>query len=67
MTRDQRRAKREHMHNFYMEQLRKAENPYAHFTGMAISIGECKEYTKTEKGQALETLAMAWMDFTKNK
>lgn len=54
-------------YDFYMEQLRKAENPHTIFTGFAISIGNCKEYTKTEKGRALETLTAAWIDFTESR
>ena len=54
-------------YTFYMEELRRAENPHAILAGLAVSIGKCKEYTKTEKGRALETLAAAWMDFTENK
>lgn len=54
-------------YNFYMEELRKAENPCVTFTGFATSIGECKTYTKTEKGRALEALTAAWMDFEENR
>ncbi len=54
-------------YDFYTEQLCKAENPYTRFTGLAISIGKCKEYSKTEKGRALETLTAAWVDFTENR
>lgn len=54
-------------YSFYMGELRRAENPCATFTGFATSIGASKDYTKTEKGRALETLTAAWTDFSKIK
>lgn len=53
-------------YDFYMRALHRAEYPHTIFIGFATSIGKCKEYTKTEKGRALEALTAAWMDFTKN-
>lgn len=67
MTKDTRNTNSEIRYNFYMEQLRKAENPHTIYVGFAVSIGKCKEYTKTEKGQALETLTKAWIDFYENR
>lgn len=54
-------------YRFYMRELLRAENPCATFTGFAITIGASKDYTKTEKGRALEALTTAWTDFTENK
>lgn len=54
-------------YNFYMEELRKAEDSCVAFTGFATGIGKCKAYTRVEKGRALETLTAAWSDFTENR
>ena len=54
-------------YDFYMKELRRAENPHAILAGLAMSIGKCKEYTKAEKGRALEALTAAWSDFTENR
>ena len=54
-------------YDFYMRELHRAENPHAILAGLAVGIGKCKEYTKTEKGRALETLTAAWTDFTENR
>lgn len=65
MTRDTRNSSNAvsiFRYNHYTQQLLKAENPLTAFAAMAISIGKCKEYTKTEKGRALEALTMAWTD-----
>lgn len=65
MTRDTRnfnKAVSSFRYNHYMQQLLKAENPLTVYAATAISIGKCKEYTKTEKGRALEALTMAWTD-----
>lgn len=62
MTRDTRNTGSGVRYDFYTEELRKAEKPYTICAAFAISIGKCKEYTKAEKGRALETLTMAWMD-----
>lgn len=64
MTRTTRNTRNETRYTFYLEQLRAAETPFVTFTGIAMAIGECEEYTKTEKGWALEALAQAWNDFT---
>ncbi len=54
-------------YSFYMRELRRAENPCVTFTGFATSIGASKDYTKAEKGRALEALTAAWTDFAENK
>lgn len=66
MTKAERTTRAGARYTYYANKLRSAEQPSATFTGIALSIGKCKEYTKAEKGQALETLTAVWMDFIEN-
>ena len=67
MTKAERTTRAGARYTYYANELRSAEQPSAAFTAIALSIGECKEYTKAEKGRALETLTAAWMDFAINE
>lgn len=67
MTKAERTTRAGTRYTYYANKLRSAEQPSTTFTGIALSIGMCKEYTKAEKGQALETLTAVWMDFIENR